>query len=119
MGPGPKPEPLQLKVESALFLQKVEIAKDVLLDLVRLGFGIDFLQVHDDLLDGVLAVAALDNLQAWAVQAQGAFRHQQDFLALVFAKPAAGGELWARIWIDTHNYSILHICQLPRSIRAS
>src|SRR2546427_5926303 len=91
MGPGPKPEPLQRKVESALFLQKSEIAKDVLLDLVRLGFGIDFLQVHDDLLDGVLAVATLDNLQAWAVQAQGAFRHEQRTRLLVFFVQAATG----------------------------
>jgi len=58
-------------------LQKGEIAKDVLLDLVRLGFGIDPLQIHDDLLDGVLAVAALDNFETWTVQAQGALRHEQ------------------------------------------
>src|SRR5712664_3037681 len=64
--------PLQLKVESALFLQKGEIAEDVLFDLLRLGSGIDLLQIQDDLLDGVLAVAALDNLEAWAVEAQGA-----------------------------------------------
>ena len=35
-------------------------------------------------------------------EAQGAFRHQQDFLSLVFTKANAGGELWARIWIDSH-----------------
>src|SRR6267143_3835336 len=91
MGPGPKPEPLQLKVERALFLQKVEIAKDVLLDLVRLGFGIDLLQIHDDLLDSVLAVAALDNFETWAVQAQGALRHEQRARLLGFFIQAAAG----------------------------
>src|SRR3989449_4585800 len=91
MGPGPKPEPLQRKVESALFLQKGEIAKDVLLDLVRLGFGIDLLQIHDDLLDGVLAVAALDNFETWTVQAQGALRHEQRSRLLGFFIQAAAG----------------------------
>ena len=89
MGPGPKPEPLQRKVESALFLQKSEIAKDVLLDLVRLGFGIDLLQIHDDLLDGVLAVTALDNFETRAVQAQGALRHEQRTRLLSFFVQAA------------------------------
>ena len=93
--PGPpqneKMPALPHEIQSTFLLQKSKIAKDVLLDLVRLGFGIDFLQVHDDLLDGMLAVAALDNLQAWAVQAQGAFRHEQRTRLLVFFVQAAAG----------------------------
>src|SRR6202140_5769136 len=91
MGPGRKPEPLLLKVESALFLQKDEIAKDVLLDLVRLGFGIDLLQIHNDLVHGVFAVAALDNFETRAVQAQGALRHEQRTRLLSFFVQAAAG----------------------------
>src|SRR5439155_4532484 len=86
-----EPEPLPRKVESALLLQKSEIAKDVLLDLVRLGFEIDLLQIHDDLLDGVLAVTALDNFETRAVQAQGALRHEQRTRLLSFFVQAAAG----------------------------
>src|SRR5260370_23356391 len=73
---------LQLEIESTLFLQKGEIAEDVLLDLVRRGFGINLLQIHDDLLDGVFTVAALDNLEAGAVETEGAFRHEQHALVV-------------------------------------
>ena len=52
---------LELEIECTVFLQESQIAQDVLLDFLWLGFGIDFLQIGDDLLDGVLAVAALDN----------------------------------------------------------
>jgi hypothetical protein len=89
--------PLQLEIERALFLQKGEIAKDVLLDLLRLGFGIDLLQVQNDLLDGVLAVATLDDFEAGAVQAKGALRHEQDPLLIVFAEAAAWSEVRAAV----------------------
>src|SRR6266481_4513560 len=90
---GPWPKPLQLKVERAIFLQKCEIAKDVLLDLVRLGFGIALLQIHDDLLAAVLTVAAPDNFETRAVQAQGALWHEQGARLLgLFIHAAAGSE---------------------------
>ena len=57
---------------------------------MRLGFGIDFLQFPNDLFDGVLAVAALDNLETRAIQAQSAFRHEEDALLAVFPKAASG-----------------------------
>src|ERR1700687_5594212 len=95
-------EPLRLKVERALFLQKGEIAKDVLLNLLRLGFGIDLLQIQNDLLDGVLAVAALDNFEAGAVQAQGALRHEQNALLVVFPKAAAGSQERAAVQFRRH-----------------
>jgi hypothetical protein len=40
----------------------------------------------------VLAVAALDDFQARAIQAEGALRHQQHTLLVVFAKAAARSE---------------------------
>src|SRR6266403_2961875 len=95
--------PLQRKVERALFLQKGEIAKDVLLDLLRLGFGIDLLQIQNDLLDGVLAVAAFDDFQTWAVEAQGALGHEQHALVVVFAKAASRGEARAAVRIRRHS----------------
>jgi hypothetical protein len=61
--------PLQLEVQGALFLQESKITEDVLLDFVRLGFRINLLQVRDDLVDGMLAVAALDDFEAGAVEA--------------------------------------------------
>ncbi len=88
---------LQLEIEGTLLMQESEIAEDVLRDFLRLGFGIDFLQIHNDLLDSVLAVAALDNLEAWAVEAQRALRHEQDALLIVFAKAASWSQARAAV----------------------
>src|SRR3989442_11508907 len=93
---------LQLKVERPVFLQKGEIAKDVLFDLMWLGFGIDLLQIQNNLLDGVLAVTALDNFEAWAVEAQRAFRHLQNALLVVFAEAASGSQARAAVQFKRH-----------------
>src|SRR5258708_151459 len=69
---------------------------------MRLGFGIDLLQIQNDLLDGVLAVAALDNFKAWPVQAEGAFRHEQHALLVVFAQAASGGQARAAVHLRVH-----------------
>ena len=66
-----------LEIEGALFLQALQIAEDILLDLLRLGLRIQFLQVRNDLLDRVASIAALDNFQAGSVEPQRAFGHQQ------------------------------------------
>src|SRR5712664_3938256 len=94
--------PLQLKVERALFLQKGEIAEDVLLDLLRLGFGIDLLQIQNDLLDSVLAVATLDNFEAGAVQAEGPFRHEQDALLVTFPQAASWSQARTAVQFRRH-----------------
>ncbi len=93
---------LQLKVERAVFLQERKIAKDILFDLMRLGFGIDLLQIQNNLLDGVLAVAALDNFEAWAIQAEGTFRHEQHTLLVVFAESASGRQARAAVQFKRH-----------------
>ena len=59
-----QPRDTSLEVESPLFLKALQISEDILLDLLRLRFRIQFLQVRDDLLDRVVTVAALDNFQA-------------------------------------------------------
>jgi hypothetical protein len=41
------------------------------------------------LLDGVLAVAALDDFEAGTVEAEDAFRHQQDALLVIFPNAAS------------------------------
>jgi hypothetical protein len=48
--------------------EKREIAEDVLCDALRLGFRIEELQVGDNLLYGVAAVAALDDFETGAVE---------------------------------------------------
>src|SRR5262249_3695688 len=58
----------------------------------RLGFGVDRLEFGDDLLDGVAAVAALNDLEAGAGEAEGAFGHQQNAVLGVFAEAGARGE---------------------------
>jgi hypothetical protein len=72
-------------------LEELEVAEDVGFDLVRVSFGIELLQLGDELGDGVLTVSAGDDFKAWAIEAEGAFRHEQNFLALVFAEAYTGG----------------------------
>jgi hypothetical protein len=98
----PHSKKLRLEIQGTVLLQKSEIAEDVLLDLLWLGFGIDLLQIQDDLLDSMFAVAALDNLEAGAVQAQGAFRHEQDALLVVFPKAASRGQARAAVQFRRH-----------------
>jgi hypothetical protein len=93
---------LQLEIEGTLLMQESEIAKNIRFHFLRLGFGIDFLQIHDDLLDGVLAVATLDNLEAWAVEAEDAFRHEQDALLVIFPKAASWSETRAAVQFRRH-----------------
>jgi hypothetical protein len=50
------------------------------------------LQLGDDLLGGALAVAALDDLEAGAIEAQGALGHEKDALTLVFSEADARSE---------------------------
>jgi hypothetical protein len=70
------------------------------------------LEFGDDFADGAFAVAALDDFEAGAVEAKGAFGHQQDLLVVVLAEADAGGETWMRIEIDAHflsSYSRFYI----------
>jgi hypothetical protein len=92
-----------LEVEGALVVQQSQVAEDVGFDLFWLGFGIDLLQIGDDLLDGVRAVAALDDLETWAIQAEGAFGHEENALVLaVVAQAAARGETRVAIQVRRH-----------------
>ena len=91
-----------LEIQGAVFLEEGQIAEDVLFYFGGIGFGVDLLQFGDDLLDGSLAVAALDDFEAWAIEAQGALGHEKDALALVFAKADAGGEARFAGEFDAH-----------------
>ena len=50
-----------LELEVILRGEKRKIAKNVLFDAIRLGFGVEKLQLGNDLLHAVAAVAALDD----------------------------------------------------------
>lgn len=50
------------------------------------------LEFGDDFADGAFAVAALDDFEAGAVEAEGAFGHEEDLLVVVLAEADAGGE---------------------------
>ena len=80
----------------------MEVAEDVGFDFVGVGFGVELLQVGDELGDGVLAVAAGDDFEAGAVEAESAFGHEKNFLALAFAEADAGGELRFGVGINGH-----------------
>jgi hypothetical protein len=79
------------EVEGALVLEKLEVADDVGLYFRGVGLGVKSLEFGDDLVNGVLAVATLDDFQARAVQAEGAFGHQEDLLVVVLAQADACG----------------------------
>src|ERR1700736_2690868 len=99
------------EVEGSLVAQPGQIVEDVRLDLLWFGFRVDLLQIADDLLHGVLAVAALDDFEAGAVEAQGAFGHEQDALLIVFAEAAARGQAWAGLQVRRHaNLSLSAFC---------
>ena len=83
-------------------MEELEVAEDVGFDFVGFGFGVELLEFGDELGDGVFAVAAGDDFETGAVKAEGAFGHEQNFLALVFAEADAGGELGFGIGVDGH-----------------
>lgn len=61
------------------------------------------LEFGNNLLDGVFAVAALDDFEAGAVEAQSAFRHEQRAgLLALFIHAAAGSEARTATRFDTH-----------------
>ena len=64
-----------MKVEGALVVEELQVAEDVRFHFGGLGFGVVLLEFGDDLLDGVVAVAALDDFEAGAVETEGAFGH--------------------------------------------
>ena len=64
-----------LKIQSALVVQQFQIPENVLRYFFWRGFGINFLQLADDLLHGVLTVATLDDFEAGALQTECAFGH--------------------------------------------
>ena len=59
------------------------------------------MEFGDDFGDGVLAVAALDDFEAGAVEAESAFGHEEDLLVVVLAEADAGGEAWMGIEIGS------------------
>jgi hypothetical protein len=83
-------------------VEELQVAKDVLLDFVGVGFGVELLQVGDELGDGVLAIAAGDDFKAGAVETQGAFGHEENFLAPVLAEADAWGELRFAVGLGNH-----------------
>jgi hypothetical protein len=83
---------MSFEVEGALVVEEFEVAENVGFDFGGFGFGVDGLEFGDDFADGALAVATLDDFEARAIEAKGAFGHEQDLLAVVLAEADAGGE---------------------------
>jgi len=100
--PHSKKSTLRIEVEGALLVQKSQVAEDVGLDFFWLGFRVNLLQLADDLLHGVFAIAALDDFETRAIEAQCAFWHEQGALLLIFAQTNARHELWMRLEVGSH-----------------
>jgi hypothetical protein len=108
------PKKLRLEIERALLFEKSQVAKNILFDFLRLGFGIDSLQVADNGGDGVLAIATLDDFEAGADQTQGAFGHEQDSLLIVFAKTTTGSKARPTVQFKGHSNSITILLPVGR-----
>src|SRR5882762_6707114 len=50
----------------------------------------------------MLTVAALNDFEAWAVEAEGAFGHEQDTLLVIFAEAAAWSQAGAAVQFGWH-----------------
>lgn len=93
----------RVEIEGALFVEQREVVEDIALDARRLGFRVEGLQFVDDFGDGAEAVAALDDFEARAAQAKGAFGHEKDAgLLREFAHATAGSE--ARFGIEVRRH---------------
>jgi hypothetical protein len=103
---------LHLEVERTFLLQKSEIAENILFHFLRLRLRINLLQLGNDLLNGVFAVAALDNFKTGTVQAQRALWHQQDALLIIFSETATGSEARAAVQFGRHRISSGVLCGL-------
>jgi len=64
------------------------------------------LEFGDDFADSALAVAALDDFEARAVEAKSALGHEQDLLVVVLAEADAGGE--ARMGVEIRSRYVGH-----------
>ena len=92
-----------MKIESTLVSKQRKIAKNILLDLGWVGFGINRLQFGDDLLNSAFAVAAFNDFEAWAAESQCAFRHEERAgLLRFFIQAAAGSETRVRLQVGCH-----------------
>jgi hypothetical protein len=87
-----------------LVLEEFQVAQDVGFDFLWLGLGINLLKLGDDLLDGVVTVAALDDFEAWADEAEGALGHQEDALVVIFAEAAACRQAGTGLQIGCHDF---------------
>jgi len=83
---------LSFEVEGAFLLEEGQVAKDIGFNFVGVGFGVKLLEFRDDPLYGALTVAALDDFQTGAIEAERALRHEKDTLTLIFAEADAGSE---------------------------
>src|SRR5713226_3302110 len=91
--------------QRALVVKEREVAEDVLFDFGGLGFGVELLQIGDDLGDGVSAVAARDDFEAGAVETQRPFGHQENTLIVVVTEAAACREAGFGIRVECHQAS--------------
>jgi hypothetical protein len=91
------------EVESALIVQQSQVTENVLLDFFGRGLRIDFLQVRDDLLNAVLAIATLDDFKTRAIQTKRAFGHQENALLVVFSEATAQRQMWATAQLRGHS----------------
>jgi hypothetical protein len=58
-------------------MEKRKIAKQVIGDALRFRFGVKAVELCGDLLNGVLAIAELNDFQTGTIESQGTLGHEQ------------------------------------------
>src|SRR5579864_568685 len=81
--------PISLVIDNSLLLQLLKERTDVAANLLRIGRAKFLLQLHDDLAEGSLAVAALEHLPSRTLQFDCALRKKNHAVGFGAAPPAS------------------------------
>lgn len=83
------------KVDGLLVVKEFEIAEQISGDAIGFGFGVKLVELFGDLVNGVVAVAELNDFEARPLQAERLLRCKEQAGKLsLFVETYAGSEAW-------------------------
>ena len=84
------------KVDGLLVVKKFEVAEQISGDAIGFGLGVKLVELSGDLVNGVVAVAELNNFEAGPLQADRLLRCKEHARKLgLFVEADAGSEAWS------------------------